>query len=96
MYLLDQYRGTTLSYRYEIPPHLTLLKTRTKVEEIVKIALVDTIMRHPMLQVGMIDATAKTPSSLQLQSLDLAQHIKWAYLLGEDDFERVVHETFSA
>lgn len=61
MYLLDQYRGTTLSCRYEIPPRLATAESRTQLEEAVKLAVVDTIMRHPMLQVGMIDAASKTP-----------------------------------
>ena len=77
MYLLDQYRGTVLSCRYEIPPRLAPVESRTKLEEAVKIAVVDTILRHPMLQVGMIDATSKSPSWIQLQSLDLTQHITW-------------------
>ncbi|KAF3762927.1 hypothetical protein M406DRAFT_333270 [Cryphonectria parasitica EP155] len=55
---------------------------------------VDTIMRHPMLQVGMVDATSKTPSWIQLQSLDLTQHIKWLYIGGHDDFEQTVQEIF--
>jgi hypothetical protein len=96
MYLLDQYRGTTLSCRYEIPPHLAPTELQTELEEAIKVAVVDTIMRHPMLQVGIIDATGKTPSWIQLQSLDLTQHIKWVYLHGEDDFERVVQETLTA
>ncbi|KAF2789133.1 hypothetical protein K505DRAFT_313720 [Melanomma pulvis-pyrius CBS 109.77] len=94
MYLLDQYRGTTLSCRYAIPPRLALAESRTQLHEVVKVAVVDTIMRHPMLQVGMMDATSKTPSWIQLQSLDLTQHIKWLYIGEQDDFEQTVQETF--
>ena len=96
MYLLDQYRGTTLSCRYAIPPHLALAESRTQLGEAVKVAVVDTIMRHPMLQVGMMDATSKTPSWIQLQSLDLTQHIKWLYIGVLDDFDQTVQETFRA
>ncbi|KAJ8096668.1 hypothetical protein POJ06DRAFT_286952 [Lipomyces tetrasporus] len=60
------------------------------------IAVVDTIMRHPMLQVGMMDATSKTPSWIQLQSLDLTHHIKWPDLGEHEDFEQTVQETFRA
>ncbi|EDN03439.1 predicted protein [Histoplasma mississippiense (nom. inval.)] len=95
MYILDQYRGTTLSCRYVIPPRLMLAESRTQLEEAVEVAIVDIVMRHPMLQVGMVDATSKTPSWIQLQSLDLTQHIKWVYLTGNDDFEHTVRETFS-
>src|SRR3569833_3720432 len=75
MYLLDQYRGTTLSCRYEIPPRLAATESRTQKEETVKVAVVDIIMRHPMLQVGMVDETYKTPSWIKLPSLDMKQNI---------------------
>jgi hypothetical protein len=92
MYLLDQYRSTTLSCRYEIPPQLA--ESQTQLENVFKIAVVDIIMRHPMMQVSMIDANSKTPSWIQLESLDLTQHIKWVDLEGRD-FESIVQETFS-
>ena len=94
MYLLDQYRGTTLSCRYAVPPRLASAESRTQLEVEVKVAVVDTIMRHPMLQVGMMNATSKTPLWIQLQSLDLTQHIKWLYIGGHDNFEQMVQETF--
>ncbi|KAL8900582.1 MAG: hypothetical protein Q9207_005618, partial [Kuettlingeria erythrocarpa] len=94
MYLLDQYRGTTLSCRYAVPPRLAPAESRTQLAEEVKVAVVDTIMRHPMLQVGMMDATSKIPSWIQLQILDLKQHIKWLYIGEHDDFEQTVQETF--
>lgn len=96
MYLLDQYRGTVLSCRYEIPPRLAPAESRTQLEQAVKVAVVDTIMRHPMMQVGLIDSTSKSPSWIQLQSLDMGQHIKWVYLEANDDFEQTVQATFCA
>ncbi|KAK4147588.1 uncharacterized protein C8A04DRAFT_24847 [Dichotomopilus funicola] len=96
MYQLDQYRGTTVSCRYEIPPHLAAAESRAQLEEAVKVAVVDIIMRHPMLQVGMVNATSKTPSWVQLPSLDLTQHIKWLYLPEHEDFENKVQEIFCA
>lgn len=96
MYLLNQYRGTVLSCRYAIPPHLAPAESRTQLHEAVKVAVVDIIMRHPMLQVSLINATSKTPSWIQLQSLDLTQHIKWLYLDDDADvdFEQTVQATF--
>ncbi|KAK7710812.1 Alcohol acetyltransferase [Diaporthe eres] len=96
MYLLDQYRGTVLTCRYEIPPRLASAEARPQMEEAVKVAVVDTIMRHPMMQIGMKDATSKSPSWIQLQSLDLTQHIKWVDIKDHDDFEQIVQETFCA
>ncbi|KAI1125985.1 hypothetical protein F5Y10DRAFT_279099 [Nemania abortiva] len=94
MYLLDQYRGTALSCRYAIPTRLTPTESRTQLEEVVQAAVVDTILRHPMLQVGMMDAISKTPSWIQLQKLDLRQHVKWLYIEEHDDFEQTTQNTF--
>lgn len=93
MYLLDQYRGTTLSCRYDIPPRLA--ESQAQLENAVKVAVVEIIMRHPMLQVSMINASSNSPSWIQLESLDLTQHIQWVDLMGHD-FENMVKETFSA
>lgn len=95
MYLLDQYRGTVLSCRYTLPQRLAT-ESRTQIENLVKVAIVDTIMKHPMLQVGMAYGHSKTPSWIQLQSLDLAQHIKWVYVGNEDqdDFEQTFRKVF--
>lgn len=93
MYELNQYRGTTLSCRYEIPPRLA--ESQAQLENAVRLAVVDNIMRHPMLQVGIIDASSKTPSWIQLKTLDLTQHIKWVDPMDQD-FENMVEDTFSA
>lgn len=93
MYLIDQYRGTIFSCRYEIPPWLAPIESQTELETVVTVAVVDTIMRHPMMQVGVMNATSKTPSWIQLESLDLTQHIKWLYIGEHNDFEQIVQET---
>jgi len=94
MFLLDQYRGTILSCRYAIPARLALVESRTQLEKVVKVAVVDTIVRHPMLQVGMIDATAKFPSWIQLRSLDLKRHVNWLYLEDQANFEEATQDIF--
>lgn len=94
MYLLDQYRGTTLSCRYMIPHRLAPAESRTQLEEAVKIAVVGVIMRHPMLQVGIIDVRSGTPSWTQLQKIVLTEYINWLYIEGHDDFEQTVQQTF--
>lgn len=94
MYILDQYRGTVLACRYAIPPRLAPAELRTQLEEAVKVAVVGVVMRHPMLQVGMMDVTSKTPSWIQLQNLDLTKHLTWHYIEDNDDFDQTVQETF--
>ncbi|KAI1359397.1 hypothetical protein F5Y08DRAFT_332349 [Xylaria arbuscula] len=77
MYLLDQYRGTILSCRHAIPSHPAPAVSRSQLEEAVKVAIVGTVLRHPMLQVAVI----------QLECLDLTQHINWLYIGADEDFE---------
>ncbi|KAM7204580.1 hypothetical protein V8F33_001544 [Rhypophila sp. PSN 637] len=99
MYLIDQYRGTCLSCRYAIPARLASAESQGQLEEAVKMAVVDVITRHPMLQVGVKDAKSKTPSWIQLPSLDLTNHIQWRHLeehADDDDFEQVVQNAFCA
>ncbi|KAK4218448.1 hypothetical protein QBC37DRAFT_383624 [Rhypophila decipiens] len=98
MYLVDQYRGTCLSCRYTIPTRLASVESQVQLEEAVKVAVVDVITRHPMLQVGVKDAKSKTPppSWIQLPSLDLTNHIHWRCLEEHDDFEQVVQNAFCA
>ncbi|KAI0399500.1 hypothetical protein F4802DRAFT_610839 [Xylaria palmicola] len=88
--------GLDIRFKDAFPPRLAPGEARSQLEETVKVAVVDTILRHPMLQVGMMDATSKTPSWIQLQSLDLTQHIKWLYIGGHDDLEQTVQATFRA
>jgi hypothetical protein len=95
MYLLDQYRGTVLSCRYAIPPHLAPAQSRAQLEKTVEVAVAEVVLRHPMLQVGMTDTTSKAPSWIQLESLDLRNHIRWLYTQDHDDFEKVVQAIFS-
>ncbi|KAM7221900.1 hypothetical protein V8F06_002651 [Rhypophila decipiens] len=97
MYLIDQYRGTCLSCRYTIPTRLASAESQVQLEEAVKVAVVDVITRHPMLQVGIKDDKSKTPPSwIQLPSLDLTNHIQWRHLDEHDDFEQVVQNAFCA
>lgn len=96
MYLLDQYRGTVLSCRYAIPPRLAPSESRPELAKAVEVAVADTVMRHPMLRVGMTETTSKTPSWIQLDSLDLTQHINWIYLEEYDDFDKRLQEIFAA
>ncbi|KAH6617987.1 hypothetical protein B0J18DRAFT_451342 [Chaetomium sp. MPI-SDFR-AT-0129] len=49
MYQLDQYRGTTVSCRYEIPPHLAAAESRAQLEEAVKVAVTPSWVQLPSL-----------------------------------------------
>ncbi|KAI1496431.1 alcohol acetyltransferase-domain-containing protein [Biscogniauxia marginata] len=87
MYLLDQYRGTSVSCRYRIPPRLENLDAQTELVSEVQGAIARMVLKHPVLQVGIVDADSKTPRWVQLDSIRLSHHIEWKFLDSPVDFE---------
>ncbi len=87
MYVLDQYRGTTVSCRYVIPPGLEGVDARTELIDTVEAAIADMVIKHPVLRVAIADADSKKPTWVQLDSLTLSQHIEWRILDRSADFE---------
>ncbi|OTA83896.1 hypothetical protein M434DRAFT_378086 [Hypoxylon sp. CO27-5] len=93
MYTLDQYHGTSVSCRYEIPPHLVGVNARPQLVNIVESAISSTVLEHPILQVGIADADSKKPSWIQLDCLNLNYHVTWRILDRSSDFEDSLAET---
>lgn len=79
MYLLDQYRGTSVSCRYSIPARLVGPKSQNELVRVVGGAISDVILKHGILQVGIADAGCKYPAWVQLEPLNLRQHITWCF-----------------
>ncbi|CAJ2510098.1 Uu.00g059980.m01.CDS01 [Anthostomella pinea] len=87
LYMLNQYRGTSVSGRYQIPRPLANPDQQEKLVGIVEAALCDNIMKHHVLHVGILDATSSRPAFVQLDSLELRQHIEWQFLDASAHFE---------
>ncbi|KAI0407871.1 hypothetical protein F4802DRAFT_490956 [Xylaria palmicola] len=96
MYILDQYRGTSVSCRYAIPPSLVGLHARDRLVRTVEAAISATVLKHAVLQLGILDADSAKPKWVQLDSLDLRQHVQWRFLDQSDDFEEALRETTTA
>lgn len=81
MYLLDQYRGTSVSGRYSIPTRLSGsgAESRDKLVQAVESAIVDTVLKQPVLQVAIADAESQKPRWVQLETLNLRQHVTWHF-----------------
>lgn len=92
MYVLDQYRGTSVSCRYTVPQGLADPEARSGLVRAVEAALVDVVLRHPVLQVGIANADSKKPAWVQLSSLDLRRHVTWCFVdtSTEDDLDAAV------
>ncbi|KAI3325733.1 hypothetical protein HD806DRAFT_552984 [Xylariaceae sp. AK1471] len=96
MYTLDQYRGTSISCRYNIPPPLVGLHARERLIRKVEAEVADTVLKHAVLQLGILDADSAQPKWVRLDSLNLRQHIEWRFLDGSVDFESVLQEVTTA
>lgn len=81
MYLLDQYRGTSVSGRYTIPKSLSGpgAEARNKLVQTVENAIARTVLRHTVLQVAIADAEAQSPRFVQLEALNLKNHVTWHF-----------------
>ncbi|KAI5867542.1 hypothetical protein GGS23DRAFT_592849 [Durotheca rogersii] len=93
MYMLDQYRGTSVSGRYVIPAYLAGSDARPRLVSTVEAAICDAVLQHPTLQVGIADADSRKPTWVQLESLDLDEHLTWRFLDRSSEFEDVLRET---
>ncbi|KAI6080700.1 alcohol acetyltransferase [Hypoxylon rubiginosum] len=93
MYVLDQYRGTSVSCRFVLPRSLVSQDSHSKLINTVQAAIVNTVLQNPVLQVAILDANSKKPTWVQLENLDLNQHIEWQFLNHSVDFEDVLQET---
>lgn len=88
MYLLDQYRGTSVSCRYIMPSRLAETSAQPELISHVEAAIATMVLRHPVLQVGIADADSKAPRWVRLESLDLRNHIEWKSLSPSEDWEK--------
>lgn len=93
MYVLDQYRGTSSSCRYDIPPRMAGPELLDELVRVVEAAIVDVVMEQPILQVGIKNADSKSPMWVQLESLNVRDHISWQFLDSSKDLEVVSQET---
>ncbi|KAJ0117480.1 hypothetical protein J7T55_003896 [Diaporthe amygdali] len=92
MYLLDQYRGTSVSSRYSIPVTLSGPESRDELVRAVENAIVDAVLKHGVLQVAIADAHSKSPTWVQLETLNLRQHVTWHFKDSEAELEGILQE----
>ncbi|KAI0444955.1 hypothetical protein F4803DRAFT_209247 [Xylaria telfairii] len=92
MYILDQYRGTSVSCRYTIPPHLVGLDARAKLKQTVEAAIVDVVLQNAVLQLGILNAESSKPTWVQLKSLDLRKHIQWQLIGDSTELDDALRE----
>ena len=92
LYVLNQYCGTAVSCRYIIPSGLLNPDTQPALRDRFEAAIVNTVLKQPILQVGIVGAESKRPVFTQLERLDLGNHVEWHFLKRSVSVEAVLHE----
>ncbi|KAF9783628.1 hypothetical protein IL306_008755 [Fusarium sp. DS 682] len=88
MHNLDHYCSTIMTCRYILPPSLHGFDNQDKVFRRFDQAIAQTVLRFPLLQVGLFGESTKKPVWVSLPSLDLADHITWDVRPDASDYER--------
>ncbi|KAF7542486.1 hypothetical protein G7Z17_g11533 [Cylindrodendrum hubeiense] len=64
-----------------------------KLVEFWELAVADTILQHPLLQVGIIGRDTKQPAWVQIDHIDLTKHIKWRVVDNPEKYEDTFKQT---
>lgn len=90
LHTLGQTRACVLAYRYAMPPRLAVPSARPELMQSVETTIARIVLKHPVLQVGIIGEESAEPSWIFLRSINLHHHIKWK-VLGKNENFRHIH-----
>ncbi|KAH7152857.1 alcohol acetyltransferase-domain-containing protein [Dactylonectria macrodidyma] len=93
LFQLDLYCGTTIICRYAIPENLRDPSVHDKLVDFWERAVADTVLQHPLLQVGIVGRDSKHPAWVQLDHIDLSQHIEWRVFDNLESYEATFDKT---
>ncbi|KAH8659002.1 alcohol acetyltransferase-domain-containing protein [Ilyonectria robusta] len=89
LYALDFYCGTSITCRYGIPDTLRNA-THSELMDFMELAVADTVLQHPLLQVGLIHESSTCPAWVQLDHIDLSQHIEWKIVDSSERYNNIL------
>ncbi|KAH7116293.1 alcohol acetyltransferase-domain-containing protein [Dactylonectria macrodidyma] len=92
-YTLDIYCGTVMTCHYSIPSDLRGPAFHGKLVERWKLAIAETILQHPLLQVGLVNDKSGTPAWVHLDHVDLSQHIEWQVINDLEPHNEIFQQT---
>ncbi|KAI8677384.1 hypothetical protein NCS56_00628300 [Fusarium sp. Ph1] len=100
LHLLDLYPSTVLTCHYKTPHHLiTTPAGQPDLEEFWERAVARNIIQHPLMQVGQINEDSAEPAWVQLDTINLSQHISWRLVTSSEDYptirKKILHEQLS-
>ncbi|KAH6994980.1 alcohol acetyltransferase-domain-containing protein [Ilyonectria destructans] len=93
LFTLDLYCGTSVICRYGIPENLRDRSLHEKLVEFFENAVADTIIQHPLLQVGLTDRDTKRPAWIQLDHIDLSKQIEWRVIDESEKHDAIFKKT---
>lgn len=82
--------GPIVTSLYRIPEHLR--DSHDKKVDALEAAVADMIRKHPLLQVGVIGEKTKRPSWIQLDEINLKNHIVWKTFDPNDEYDAKLNE----
>ncbi|ORY12198.1 hypothetical protein BCR34DRAFT_600764 [Clohesyomyces aquaticus] len=91
-YLLDHYRGTSLTCRYSFPRTLSTPSTQNQLGKTVMAAIAQVFSCSPMLQPGIAGVDTAKPIRMNLGTIDVRDHVHWTLSEQVADHERHLHE----
>lgn len=95
LHQLDAYYGTVVACRYHIPASLTHSEHQDELAGYFDRALARTVIHHPFLRVGLVDADSKVPRWVEIEGVDLSRHVTWYTKASvEGDLEGLYQKTY--
>jgi len=92
LHVLGMYCGTSVACTYRIPDKIASTGEEA-LDAALNTAIAQTVLQYPVLQVGIYKEDSRRPSYMQLDTVDLNQHVQWKTLESEDDVDAAALET---
>lgn len=95
LHCLRMFASTIVACRYVIPESLRDSSLQSQLAEYLELAIARTVLEHPLLQVGIAKEESKHPVWVQLDTIDLSQHIEWQTFDKAEGYDDYFDETIS-
>lgn len=93
MYGMGLQNSIVLTCHYLVPEDLVHSKHQDSLAQIWELAVARVVLAHPFMQLGMINLDSKIPSFVQVETVDLDNHIEWRTVKEPEDYSTIRKET---
>jgi len=88
LYFHDQYCGTSVAVRYVLPKELVAMEKHAEVQGQLTRAVAQTVLDHPLLQVGVTKPGVKPAGFTKIDEIDFDNHIEWHTVSPDLDYAK--------